>query len=300
MAKANIPAFNKAPVTSVFAFLVCFASTVRAQDVTVTQHDVSFISRGITLRGSVYIPRERAFAAAVWVDGAGQTGRNSLGLAQVLAQRGLALLSYDKRGVGQSGGVYAGPEAGTNNVSRENLTLLAQDASAALRALRGEKQLRNLPLGLIGVSQAGWIIPLASVRNRDARFMVLWSGAVETTHEDVLFEDVTSADPAFWDNHTHDEVGAMMNRVQDHLPWPSCDPREALSGLTLPGLWLFGGRDRNINADLSIQRLQGLIADGHPNYSYRVFPDYDHQLGGRKDDVIDVSLAWIREQVSTH
>ena len=42
-----------------------------------------------------------------------------------LAQNDILVLTYDKRGVGESGGVYAGPEVGTNNISIENLNLLA-------------------------------------------------------------------------------------------------------------------------------------------------------------------------------
>src|SRR5580658_8669391 len=77
----------------------------------VAHHDVSFVSHGATLWGSVYLPKTPSFAAAVWVDGAGDRPRNS-GVGQVLAQHGLAVLVYDKRGVGKSGGVYAGPEVG--------------------------------------------------------------------------------------------------------------------------------------------------------------------------------------------
>jgi pimeloyl-ACP methyl ester carboxylesterase len=272
---------------------------VDAEDALVTHHDVSFISQGVILRGTVYIPSKTTFAAAVWVDGAGET-RRGLGLAQRLARRGLALLTYDKRGVGESGGVYAGPQVGTNNVSPENLTLLADDAAAALQSLGSEKRLRGVPLGFIGASQAGWIIPLAALKNRDARFMVLWSGAVETTHEDVLFEHVAQPDPAFWDHHTHQDLQKIMAGVTDHMAWASVDPRDSLSKLTIPGLWIFGGRDRNVNVDLSITRLKGLVAAGHPNYSYRMFPDYDHYLGGENEDVIDASLVWIRAIVGKH
>ena len=285
-------------VTVLLAATLGSVSARDAQDNPVAHHDVSFSSDGVPLRGTVYISSKTpSFAAAVWVDGAGKTPRNP-GLGQFLAEHGLAALTYDKRGVGASGGVYAGPEVGTNNVSRENLALLSDDAAAALQALRGEKALRGVPLGFIGGSQAGWIIPLAALKNPDARFMVLWSGAVETTHEDVLFEEAALPDPAFWDHHTHDEVQRMMARVTDHLAWTDFDPREALSKLKIPGLWVFAGRDRNMNADLSIIRLKSLIAAGHSEYSYRTFPDYDHKLGGEQEDVIEPCLAWIRERVA--
>lgn len=292
---ANIPT----QVKMCCAALMISVLTVDAQESLVTQHNVSFINQGVTLRGTLYIPNKTPFAAAVWVDGAGETRRNP-GLGQLLARRGLALLTYDKRGVGESGGIYAGPQVGTNNVSRENLILLAGDAAAALQSLRSESGLRGLPTGFIGGSQAGWIVPLAAVKNRGARFMVLWSGAIETTHEDLLFEQIAPPDKAFWDNHSHEEVQKIMATMVDRLDWPTFDPRIALSRLTIPGFWMFGGRDRNVDVDLSIARLKGLIACGHPNYSYLMFPDYDHGLGGENDDIVDPSLAWIRETVAKH
>ena len=273
-------------------------SSANADDAPISDQDVSFISQGVTLRGTVYIPSKApVFAAAVWVDGAGETRRNP-GLGRFLAARGLALLTYDKRGVGKSGGVYAGPEVGTNNVAPPNLTLLADDAAAALQSLRAEKQLHGVALGFIGGSQAGWIIPLAALKNRQACFIVLWSGAVETTHEDFLFEQAALRDPAFWDHHTDAEAQKIFAGVQDHLSWADFDPREGLSRLTIPGLWVFGGRDRNVNVELSIKRLNGVIVAGHTNYSYRLFPDYDHELGGERADIVDPSLAWVRQETT--
>ena len=273
---------------------------VGAQGTATVHHNVSFASQGVTLRGTVYIPSKApVVAAAVWVDGSGETKRKP-GLAEDLARSGLALLTYDKRGVGKSGGVYAGPEVGTNNVSVQNLTLLADDAAAALQSLSTEKRLHGIPLGFIGASQAGWIIPLAALRSRQARFMVLWSGPVETTHEEVLFEQVvTGRDPEFWDHHTNEEVQKTMSGIPDHFAWPDFDPRAALSRLKIPGLWFFGGRDRKVYVDLSINNLNALIAAGHINYSYMLFPGYDHNLGGEQGDVIDPLLAWIRQVVHT-
>ena len=40
----------------------------------------------------------------------------------ILAETGIVVLTYDKRGVGKSGGVYAGPKVGTNNVDAADLT----------------------------------------------------------------------------------------------------------------------------------------------------------------------------------
>lgn len=265
----------------------------------IESRDVQFASQGVTLRGTIFLPQHSPIiAAAVWVDGAGRTERKR-NLGNYFGQFGLALLTYDKRGVGESGGVYAGPEAGTNNVSLQNLALLADDAAAAFQSLRAEKRLRGVPLGFIGGSQAGWIIPTAALSAPQARFMVLWSGAVETTHEDLLFEQLALKDPNFWDRHTHDEVREMMAAKADTFEWANFDPRTALSKLKIPGLWMFGGRDRNMNVDISLDRLKDLIASGHRNYQYRLFPAYDHQLGHENMDVMGPTLEWIRSATAT-
>jgi uncharacterized protein len=284
-----------------FAFILAIIAAGHApaqQPASIECRDVQFASQGVTLRGTIFVPQHSPIvAAAVWVDGAGRTERKR-NLGNYFGHFGLALLTYDKRGVGESGGVYAGPEVGTNNVSLRNLTLLADDAAAAFQALRVEKQLRGVPLGFIGASQAGWIVPMAALKSPQARFMVLWSGAVETTHEDVLFEQLALNNPDFWHLHTHDQVRAMMAAKADTLEWANFDPRAALSKLKIPGLWMFGGRDRNMDVDISIDRLNGLIASGHRNYQYRLFPTYDHQLGHEDLDVMGPTVEWIRSAVA--
>ena len=101
-----------------------------AQSTDFRTEDVTFTSAGITLAGTLFTPKHPV-AAVVLVHGSGQEKR-MLGIATRLASRGLVVLTYDKRGVGKSGGVYAGPEVGTNNVDATNLDLLATDASAAV------------------------------------------------------------------------------------------------------------------------------------------------------------------------
>ena len=126
---------------------------------------------GSTLAGTLFTPKHPV-AAIVLVHGSGQEKR-LVELAARLAGRGFAVLTYDKRGVGESGGVYAGPEVGTNNVDAANLDLLAADASAATDALVARLPARQRPVGLAGGSQAGWVIPLAAQKNRAVHFEVV-------------------------------------------------------------------------------------------------------------------------------
>ena len=256
--------------------------------------DVEFQSRGITLSGIIVIPA-KTVAAVVLVDGAGQTLRKT-GVAQVLANQGIAALTYDKRGVGKSGGVYAGPEVHTSNASPVNLDLLAADATAAVGVLSHQFARHPVPIGLIGFSQGGWIAPLAATRSARVKFMVFWSGPVVTVRESVRFEILTGHDPEFWDHHTEAEVREHIRSDPDRFQFIDTDPVESLQELSIPGLWLFGGRDVNVLTGLSIERLRALAASGKP-FEYELFPEAGHQLVD--DTAIPAIVGWIHKTAGT-
>ncbi|MDR2921209.1 MAG: lysophospholipase [Tannerella sp.] len=162
-----------------FFSLLLFSSLnqVKAQSPDVTVEDIRFESEGVTLAGTIYTPRH-SDAAVVLVHGSDQTPRMGE-FASLLAENGISVFTYDKRGVGESGGVYAGPEVGTNNIDPANLTLLGEDASAAVNVLYQRN--KSIPVGLVGFSQAGWIIPIAANKNPLVDFMVLFSGSLIPT-----------------------------------------------------------------------------------------------------------------------
>jgi uncharacterized protein len=255
-----------------------------------TAPDVSFQSGGITLSGTLLTP-SRPVAAVVLVHGSGRALRN-VGLAQRLAADGIAVLTYDKRGVGQSGGVYAGPEVGTNNVSPGNLGLLAGDAAAAVEELSRRLAPRDIPIGLIGFSQGGWIVPLVAVRTPAVKFMICWSGPLVTTLEQLRFQFLTDGRADFWDHHTEAEVRGHIRSDPDRFVFAATDPADSLRQLSIPGLWLYGGRDVNVPVKLSIERLDSLAAGGRP-FEHQLFPELGHSL--RDDEALPALLAWLRK-----
>jgi fermentation-respiration switch protein FrsA (DUF1100 family) len=109
-----------------------------SQSADFTIRDIKFESQGITLAGSVIEPKN-PWAAVVIVHGSDPVKRETE-FARRLAEKGIAVLTYDKRGVGESGGVYVGPSVGTNNIDTANLNLLAQDADAAVKIFRTYKK----------------------------------------------------------------------------------------------------------------------------------------------------------------
>jgi pimeloyl-ACP methyl ester carboxylesterase len=211
--------------------------------------------------------------------------------ATLLAASGIAVLTYDKRGVGASEGVYAGPEVGTNNIDSTNLHLLAQDARAAVKLLK--QKLPSLPLGLLGFSQAGWIIPLTATANPLVEFMVLFSGPTVTTLEQLRFQFYTAGRTDFWEHHSETDAREHIQNDPDRFQFAPTDPKESLAVLTIPGLWLFGGKDIQIPTNLCIEQLQALKAQGKP-FDYVVFPELGHRTGFEGSAPVAFAIEWIK------
>jgi len=248
----------------------------------------SFTNADVVLAGDLYLPAQRPpLAGLVLVHGAGTTDRMER-TAAMFATEGFAVLTYDKRGVGQSGGVY---EA-TYNTSRENLALLAGDASAALEWLQDRSELADRKTGFWGISQAGWIIPIAAVQSGDADFMVMWSGPVCTVIEEL------EAGLGNGGNLSDDEtVQAMI--AEWRTEGRDTDPRDALRMLGIPALWIFGGKDDTLPVPLSVERLEGLIAAGQDNFEYRVDPDGGHNMNLPDDQQrVDDMIRWMMQRAS--
>ncbi len=258
-----------------------------------TTENVKFNSTGITLEGTVFKPKN-PYAAVIMVHGSGQETR-MVKMASLLAQNGIVVLTYDKRGVGKSGGVYAGPEVGTNNIDSSNLNLLALDASAACNALLAYLPAGHGPLGLIGFSQAGWIIPMAAKINRNVNFMILFSGPVVTTLEQLRFQFYTQGNSSFWDTHTEAEAREHIRSDADRYQFAGTDPRDALAALSIPGLWLFGGKDIQAPVRLSIENLHTLNAQGK-TYEYQLFPELGHNISPSKSqEPVTAAIQWIKD-----
>lgn len=136
------------------------------------EEDLSFQSGQFKLAGTLVTPAGKGpHPAVVFVHGSGQVTRDFMGpLAYHFVQNGIAVLSYDKRGSGKSEGEWL--SAGFPD--------LAQDARAAVNLLKNREGIDQKRIGLLGISQGGWIGPMAAAENPDVAFLIMISAPAVT------------------------------------------------------------------------------------------------------------------------
>lgn len=142
-----------------------------------TTTEVSFYNAkdNVTLSGTLSLPKKKGkFPAVILVSGSGPQNRNEellnhkpfLVLADYLTRHGIAVLRYDDRGVGKSGGVFDGST--TSN--------FAYDAQAAFSYLKTLKKVNPKRIGIIGHSEGGMIAPMVACADSSVKFIVLLAG----------------------------------------------------------------------------------------------------------------------------
>ena len=229
--------------------------------------------------------------AVVVIHGSGrQTAEGLAFIGESWARLGFAALTYDKRGVGGSGGRYENVGIRT---SEEVLGVLANDALAAVAFLRAQRDIDRRTIGLVGLSQGGWIGPLAASRSDDVAFLVLYSGPTVSVGEEIYYSDEAGDDRGQPSGLTQEELSGRLRAYDGPRGF---DPVPALESLDIPGLWLLGQEDRSIPVAETAAILGQLQDRGFP-YDYHLFPEVDHSLRhvetGEPADSWPVVQAWM-------
>lgn len=153
------------------------------------EEEIVFENRAakINLAGTLTYPREgNNFPAVILITGSGAQDRDEtifnhkpfLVIADHLTRNGVAVLRYDDRGVGKSGGTPS------NATSADFVT----DALAAVDFLKTRVEIDKSKIGLLGHSEGGMIAPMAASSSNDVAFIVLLAGPGITGKEILLLQ----------------------------------------------------------------------------------------------------------------
>lgn len=204
------------------------------------------------------------FPAVVIGHGSGRaTTSNGAAYVPFLLDRGFAVLRYDKRGVGLSTGTYRGVSAAN---SEAQIAELGGDMAAALAFLAARPGIAGDRLGLMGTSQAGWVMVAAAQRSPLARFVIAVTGSVLPIGVNIAYENLREL--------PIDDAYAQLARYSGPRGY---DPGPTLQALAVPSLWLLGGQDRLVPTRECVRVLAEIRAAGLAPDSI-VYPDAEHGL----------------------
>ncbi len=141
------------------------------------EEEVEFENKeaGNTLAGTLTMPEgEGPFPTAVLISGSGPQDRDEtvlghrpfLVLSDHLTRNGIAVLRYDDRGFGKSGGVH----------STATTADFATDARAAFEYLKTREEIDASLTGLIGHSEGGIIAAMVAAGSEEIAFIVMLAG----------------------------------------------------------------------------------------------------------------------------
>ncbi|GAA4205302.1 alpha/beta hydrolase family protein [Microbispora amethystogenes] len=281
------------------------AGAAPAAPADLTGREVSFAGGGgLTLHGTVLSPVKASPGrpGMVLVHGAGTgTPRAKLmGEAVAFARGGMSVLVYDKRSEGYS-------------LFRRSYSVLADDALGAVAALRSQAGVDPAKVGVWGLSEGGWVAPLAASRSRDVAFVVVvganalaplrqqtWATAAGLRKAKVAGSLVDRAEPRLY--------RAIADGGMFPEPW--YDPKPALAAVRQPVLAVWGVHDLlTPPKETPPIFARALEKGGNRHYTFRFFPGADHaahltpdggvtRLPALAPGYAGLVGSWVREVVS--
>jgi dienelactone hydrolase len=205
----------------------------------------------------------------------------------------MVVLTYDKRGVGESSGRFQEVRLAT---SEEQLRTLAADARACLEFLKKHPLVDPKRIGFFGGSQASWIISLAADDRTDVAFNVILAGAATSSGIETYYSALTGDGHRPVEPLSSEEI---ERRLQTYDGPTGFDPVPVLARAKAPSLWLLGARDLSTPAERSKQTLEKLRDQGVP-ITVKVYPDGDHGLHstatGRQLPYWEDTIEWLKKQ----
>jgi pimeloyl-ACP methyl ester carboxylesterase len=230
-------------------------------------------------------------------------------LAVAFAQHGIAALIYDKRGTAQSSGDWYAA----------SLDELAGDALSAVRYLRGRTEIRPHQVGLWGLSQGGWIVPLAAARSDGVAFVITVSAAGVSPAQQELYRWSNLLPTLGYEGRTLD---AAMKAVRlqfdlDRLDLPGVDalflgldfqhdPVPVLEQVSQPVLAIWGAADQVVPPRTSARIFAEALQRGSTqDVTIRILSGAGHSMqladegghvGAYPPGYVDAMVDWVRER----
>jgi esterase/lipase len=274
------------------------------------------INGTITLNANLYLPKtNKQVGAVVMICGTGQHSKEEYnGWADLLASKGVAVLTYDKRNVTDF------PELNIRQRSSDIVLpgQLESDILSAVKLLKSRKEINTSKIGLFGFSQGAVLAPIVASNKKDISFFVAVSGNATTDKEFIINQSLNrlrqrnfneaqqNEARKIWeqlfqyskDKKNGKELQKLIDKAYEsaygqyslprQLPnndeikylstWNSFehDPAKYLTNIQVPSYFVFGQNDMQIPVDESIEILNKIYNSKQHFLTIKKYQNADH------------------------
>lgn len=275
---------------------------------------IQFQFQSDTIEGVVNLPdkkyiHEEKMPLVIFVHGDGELGRDAYGyykhIWNELAKKGIASMSWDKKGIGESTGKWL-------NQSMEDR---ANEVIAAIDFIKADPRFGFSSIGLIGFSQAGWVMPKVASLSDYPDFIISVSGAINWKRQsnyltrrrmelegankeaieagvrqneiDFNLFNATSTYPDYVAylkekcKNDQEEDCDFMNEERFYFVKKniSSDAEQDLKNIRCPIFGVFGAEDLNVDFEESHQTYERIFSTHNTdNYQLKIYPEAEHGL----------------------
>jgi pimeloyl-ACP methyl ester carboxylesterase len=298
----------------VFGVLISIPTIHAMNSSQVIRHEIEkfvFPSGDFNVVGELRIPSgEQKYPLVIMVHGDGPAYRTFFFvLKECFLESGYATLMWDKPGYGQSEGEFS-----QSHLMAERAEILLN----AIDSIKNHPRIDSERIGVWGISQAGYVIPMALPKTLDISFMIMVGcpgedGIRQTAYfirrqlefEGVPEEEARQAEKHFiqlyyaetfeeyiqharplYDNPVQRELGCV-SALWDETNWKPRSPEEEafynpidiIEKVTIPVLAFFGEKDTQVNPIQGVEAYKkALTKAGNTNFSVELISNADHNI----------------------
>lgn len=209
-----------------------------------------------------------------------------------LTNKGFAVAFYDKRGTGNSTGKFLDISV---KKSTEIFNILSNDVVAVAEWVSTQAGIDPSKIGVFGLSQGGWIAPLAVNKSDKISFSIIMSGPVCSLGQEKLYSKLMGDEsrPPKAEIADANEAVRVFEGKQGFSSLPE------IQKMKIPGLWLFGEKDFSMPSHLSKKNLEQIIgAHNKDSFIIKLYPNANHSLfdidRNERLNYLDNMVSWVR------
>ncbi len=305
---------NKILRTSLVVVLLVFVISFLCGKTNYQSQVIHFQFQSDTIEGVINLPNKKynlgkKIPLAIFVHGDGELERDAYGYYQPiwneLAKKGIASMSWDKKGIGQSTGKWL-------NQSMEDR---ANEVITAIEFIQADTRFDFSSIGLIGFSQAGWVMPKVATLSDFPDFIISVSGAINWKRQsnyltrkrvegeganEVTIEAQVKQNTLDFNIYnkkiTYPEYIAYQKEQCKNAKETDCDfmseerfyfvknnissdAEEDLKNVQCPIFGIFGAEDLNVDFEESYQTYERIfLKNNTDNYQLKIYPEATHGL----------------------